>query len=60
MFTHIHFQIETVFILAIAALLLQLVRRLNRRMTGKSRRHSTEDDFYTIARITGTAESDSR
>jgi uncharacterized protein (DUF2236 family) len=56
MFTHIDFQIETVFILAAAALLLQLVQLLNRQMTGDTRENRTEDYLYKMARITGASE----
>jgi hypothetical protein len=56
MFTYIDFQIETVFILAAAALLLQLVQLLNRQMNGDSRENRTEDDLYKMARITGASE----
>ncbi|MBC2735559.1 MAG: hypothetical protein HF981_14470 [Desulfobacteraceae bacterium] len=56
MFTHIDFQIETVFILAAAALLLLLVQLLNRQMTEDTREHFTEDDLYKMARITGASE----
>ena len=55
MFTHIDFQIETVFILAAAALLLLLVQRRNRQRTGDSREHLAEDDLYKMARITGAS-----
>jgi hypothetical protein len=56
MFTHTDFQIETVFILAAAALLLRLVQRRNRQRTGDSREHRAEDDLYKMARITGASE----
>jgi uncharacterized protein (DUF2236 family) len=56
MFTHIDFQIETVFILAAAALLLQLVQLLNRQMTGDTQKNRTEDYLYKMARITGASE----
>ena len=56
MFTHIDFQIETVFILAAAALLLLLVQRRNRQRTGDSREHLAEDDLYKMARISGASE----
>ena len=55
MFAHINFQIETVFILAAAALLLLLFQRQNRQMTGETREHLTEDDLYKMARITGAS-----
>jgi len=60
MFSHIHFQIETVFILAAAALLLQWVRRLNRRMAGNAREHATEDDLYEMPQTTDASESEIR
>jgi hypothetical protein len=56
MFTHIDFQIETVFILAAAALLLIQVQRRNRQRTGDSREYLAEDDLYKMARITGASE----
>ena len=56
MFAHINFQIETVFILAAAALLLLLVQLLNRQVTGDTREHLAEDDLYKMARITGASE----
>jgi hypothetical protein len=56
MFAHINFQIETVLILAAAALLLLLFQLLNRQMTGETREHLAEDDLYKMARITGASE----
>jgi ABC-type transport system involved in cytochrome bd biosynthesis fused ATPase/permease subunit len=56
MFTHINFQIETVLILAAAALLLHWVRLFNRQKTGDTREHLTEDYLYKMARITGASE----
>ena len=56
MFAHINFQIETVLILAAAALLLLLFQLLNRQMTGETREHLPEDDLYKMARITGASE----
>ena len=56
MFTHTDFQIETVFILAAAALLLRLVQRRNRQRTGDSREHRAGDDLYKMARIAGAIE----
>lgn len=55
MFTHINFQIETVLILAVAGLLLQLFQRLHHQMTD-TREISAEDYLYKIARITGASE----
>ena len=52
MFTHIDFQIETIFILAAAALLLLLVQRRNRQVAGDSREHRAEEDLSRMARIT--------
>jgi len=56
MFRHIDFQIETVLILAAAALLLQLVQLLNRQMNGETRENCTEDDRYKMTRITSASE----
>ena len=56
MFTHTDFQIETVFILAAAALLLRLVQRRNRQRTGDSREHRAGDDLHKMARIAGAIE----
>ena len=57
MFTHIDLQPETLFVLVIAGLFLQLVHRLNHAAT-RIRQATAEDYLYKIARITGASEYD--
>jgi hypothetical protein len=55
MFMQIDFQTETLFVLAVAGLLLHLCLRLQRHRPAPGK-FSTEDYLYKIARITGVSE----